>query len=85
MNGWENAAWPLYVSFSYSFVKGIAVANNNVRDIACKARSVYGPQGGNSGTVGTVSSWDYISGCRRMYRQFLCELVEEGGNKRGPP
>ena len=45
MNGWENAAWTLYVVFSYLMFKGIKVANNNVRDIACEARSVYDPQG----------------------------------------
>ena len=45
MNGRENAAWTLYVVFSYLMFKGIKVANNNVRDIACEARSVYDPQG----------------------------------------
>ena len=47
------------------------MANNNVRGIACKARSVYDSQGGNSGTVGTVSPWDYISGCTRIEDCFL--------------
>ena len=55
MNGWEkNAAWPLYVNIfliSGKEGKGIKVANNTVRDIACDARSVYDPQGENSGTV----------------------------------
>ena len=45
MNGWENAAWTLYIVLSYFLAKGIIVANNNVWDIACKARSVYDPQG----------------------------------------
>ena len=32
------------------------MANNNVRDIASKARSVYDPQGGISGTICVLSA-----------------------------